>query len=86
MNQKKQGPFTKYYKNRYSGLVRERGSYKEGRLDGLWEEFYENGNPKTCGTYSEEIPVGTWEYFSEGGNYLRKQSFNRKGEPEGSFA
>lgn len=84
-NKKKEGPFHKYYQNRYSGKLKEKGSYKEGKLDGLWEEFYENGNLKTKGVYSRYIPVGTWEYFSENGSCLRKKNFNNKGEEQGFF-
>jgi antitoxin component YwqK of YwqJK toxin-antitoxin module len=82
---KKNGPFEKFYKRRNSGLLKEKGNYKNGNLDGTWQDYYENGQVRTRGNYLEGIPFGLWEYFTEEGLLERKTTYNKKGSEEGYF-
>ena len=79
------GPFEKFYKHRNSGLLKEKGNYKNGNLDGDWQDYYENGQERTKGNYIEGIPFGLWEYFTEEGLLRRKTTYNKKGSEEGYF-
>ncbi len=61
----------------YNGTVRRIENYKEGILDGIFEEFYSNGSKKSrmryiAGTLTGQVehwdPLGkasAWEYPSE---------------------
>ena len=85
MTIKKNGTFKKFYKHRNSGFLKEKGSYKNGKLNGEWQDYYENGKVKTNGNYTDGIPVDQWEYFTEEGLMKRKTTFNKKGFEEGYF-
>ena len=80
---KKNGPFEKFYKRRNSGLLKEKGNYKNGNLDGDWQDYYENGQARTKGNYIEGIPFGLWEHFTEEGLLSSKTTYNKKGSEEG---
>ena len=41
MTIKKNGTFKKFYKHRNSGFLKEKGSYKNGKLNGEWQDYYE---------------------------------------------
>ena len=65
--QKKNGPFKKSSWSSYEGRLTEKGNLKNGKLDGVFEIYYDNDQLHTRGNYSEGIPVGLWKYFHDSG-------------------
>lgn len=55
---------TYYYDN---GKVQQEGFFKDGKLDGVWVAFDENGNKKSTGLYANGEKTGKW-FFWNGSN------------------
>ena len=57
----------------YKLSTRDKGNLKylcktfEGKKDGLWKQYYENGQLCAKGNYHEGIPVGFWETWRQNG-------------------
>lgn len=54
------GEYIKHYKN---GVIEMRGMMKEGKREGLWKSWYENGSPWSETTFEKGIKNGrtsTW--------------------------
>ncbi len=64
---KKNGPYKKSSWTSDLGRLTEKGNLKNGKLDGVFEIYYDNGQLHTRGNYSEGIPIGLWEYFHDSG-------------------
>lgn len=45
-------------------------NYKNGLLNGKFQEFYDDGSPKTKGEYKDGVAVGDWQRFSKSGDKL----------------
>ncbi len=45
---------------------------EEGRLNGPWKSYYENGQAEKTGTYKSGIPVGEWETYRINGMIWKK--------------
>ena len=43
----------KVFKNRMGGKKEFEGSYKDGKREGLWTDYYENGQKMTVRTYND---------------------------------
>ena len=74
-----------YCYNQLGNFLKEKGNYKNGNLDGDWQDYYENGQARTKGNYIEGIPFGLWEHFTEEGLSSSKTTYNKKGSEEGYF-
>ena len=48
-------------------MDREEGTYKDGKVNGKWEKWYENGQKFIEGTYRDGKKVGEWTYYNEDG-------------------
>jgi antitoxin component YwqK of YwqJK toxin-antitoxin module len=82
----KGSPFTgttvEYYEN---GQLNKKGSYKEGKPDGVRESYYENGQLDSKCFYNDDgVMDGVWERYYENGQLLDKKSFIN-GKPDGVF-
>ncbi|WP_269234323.1 toxin-antitoxin system YwqK family antitoxin [Flavobacterium flavigenum] len=53
---------TYYYDN---GKVQQEGFFKEGKLDGVWVSYDENGNKKAIAEYTNGLKTGKWIYFND---------------------
>ena len=53
----------KVFKNRMDGKKEFEGSYKDGKKDGLWTDYYENGQKRSVKTYKDEelISQNCWD-------------------------
>jgi len=77
----------KVFKNRMGGEKDFEGSYKDGKKDGLWTVWYENGQKKEEGTYKDGESDGlVTSWYENGqkkyeGNY--KQDALGNGIPDG---
>ena len=48
--------------------VTKKETIKDGKRDGPWEKFYENGQLLEMGNYKDGEQHGLWEYFDRDGN------------------
>lgn len=70
-NQPLTGVLTQSYAN---GKPKSWTEMKNGRPDGLWQEWYENGKLKFNAYWTEGKGHGLWEYYHENGA-LRQEEF-----------
>ena len=54
------------FSGKISGL--HNGIFKDGRRDGRWEYYHENGQLKQKVTYKDEKPDGSYEVYFDNGN------------------
>ena len=85
MGKKKNGPYKKSKWTSHLGRLTEKGNLKNGKLDGVFEVYYDNNQLYIRGNYTEGIPVSLWEYFYDSGLLKRKTHFNNEGVEEGHF-
>uniref|UniRef100_UPI00404A5B1F toxin-antitoxin system YwqK family antitoxin n=1 Tax=Flavobacterium sp. TaxID=239 RepID=UPI00404A5B1F len=55
---------TYFYEN---GQVAQKGSYKEGKLDGSWVAYDESGKKTAMGFYEDGKKVGKWFFWTASG-------------------
>ena len=63
------GELVEYFDDKKTQL-KERKDYKEGKIDGQSEYYYENGQLESKGTYKDGERDGLWEYYEENGNIM----------------
>lgn len=81
----KEGNITKSYVYA-SGQILEEGGYidEQGRKQGHWKSFYQDGKLKHEGDYKDGLRTGPWLYYYADGKVEQKGRF-RFDEPEGSW-
>lgn len=52
---------TYFYDN---GRVQQQGFYKDGKLDGVWTSYDEQGNKLAMGNYAQGQKVGEWSFWN----------------------
>ena len=67
--------------HRYSQLLR-KGGYRDGKEDGLWEFYWNNGQLENKGNYIDGNRDGLWEYYHENGQPWAKGSY-KDGKEDG---
>jgi antitoxin component YwqK of YwqJK toxin-antitoxin module len=60
-----QGERTHFITYHENGRVKEMGSYRSGKLDGLWKQYTETGALLTKASFQNGIPQGIWEFRTE---------------------
>jgi hypothetical protein len=68
-NLDKGGNFNGWFKDYQQdpGVLRATGYYVNGKKNGLFTLFYENGKIQSRGEYVNSMPRGTWEFFRDNG-------------------
>ena len=56
-------------------MVSEWPKKEEGNADGLWIQWYENGNKKGEGKYKKQIPIGRHMLWHENGKNKSEINF-----------
>jgi formylglycine-generating enzyme required for sulfatase activity len=62
--------------------MKEEGTYKDGKEDGLWTYWYENGEKKSEGTYKDGELNGLWTDWYENGQKSSEATY-KDGEVDG---
>jgi len=76
----------KVFTNYIGGKTNLEGSYKDGKENGLWTEWYENGQKKKKETYKDGEEVGKWTYWYENGQKMKGETYRyRDGEEVGKW-
>ena len=65
----KNGPYREYLEN---GQILE-ANYKDGKEDGKWTYWYENGQKWEEGNYKDGIPKGNWNFWMKSGTQLSRE-------------
>ncbi|MDR2935731.1 MAG: DUF3352 domain-containing protein [Rikenellaceae bacterium] len=55
------------------GSLQSESEIKNGRRNGRYREFFENGKLKVRGAYTNNVPRGTWKYYTEEGEFDHKE-------------
>ncbi len=48
-------------------VIKKRNNYKDGKKDGYWESFHDNGKLSEKGNYKKGLRVGIWESYHDNG-------------------
>ncbi|MDA7809165.1 toxin-antitoxin system YwqK family antitoxin [bacterium] len=79
--------YQKFTSTPFTGKLNEglqRGSFKNGKKEGSWEEYRENGLLFKKGTYKNGKKEGSWEEYRENGLLFKKGTY-KNGKKEGSW-
>ena len=57
------------------GRLESRGTYIDGKREGLWEDFYEHGQLERRGNFKDGEHEGLWESFDEDGNLIKTEEY-----------
>ena len=63
---------------------RQNGTIINGKRDGFWESYFENGQLNWKGSYKNDNLDGPWEYYHKNGQLSFKGNYV-DGKEEGSF-
>ncbi len=66
----------------YDGYETIKVRFKNGKPEGLWERFYDNGQLQSRENYKNGEPVGLFEYYHENGQLQSRENY-KNGEPVG---
>jgi len=64
VNDKREGPWEQYYSN---NILKLKGSYHHGKLEGAFLVNYETGKPYLKGAYKNDLRDGSWIFYREDG-------------------
>ena len=59
--------------------------YKDGKKDGYWESFHDNGQLSEKGTYNDGLRVGVWESYHDNGKLWVKGKYTKDGTRDASW-
>jgi antitoxin component YwqK of YwqJK toxin-antitoxin module len=71
-----QGDRTHFIIYHENGRVKEMGSYRNGRLDGLWKQYSDAGALLMRATFRNGERQGVWEFRTEGNQPLGRLRFS----------
>ena len=52
-----------------------KGNFKDGKEEGVWEYYHENGQLRSKGQLTDGVQSGYWEWFDEDGKLTKKGTF-----------
>ncbi len=73
------GDYTEWYEN---GRLKEKGMFRNGKKEDLWQTWYENKSLKSTGKYANNRKHGKWVWFYSS-TKVRNRSTFRNGKLEG---
>jgi hypothetical protein len=66
------------------GIIIRKANYLNGQLNGSYELFHFDGNPKLSAKFQNGIPSGNWTYFNAKGKIIKQGSYS-DGKPSGTW-
>ncbi|SVB61674.1 uncharacterized protein METZ01_LOCUS214528 [marine metagenome] len=60
-------------------------NYKDGKKDGYWESFHDNGKLSEKGNYKKGLRVGIWKSFHDNGQLWVKGKYTKDGTRDASW-
>jgi antitoxin component YwqK of YwqJK toxin-antitoxin module len=67
-----------------SGKKLSEGELVNGKCDGKWEYYFENGNVQLLANFNKAIEEGKWQWFNESGSLI-KEGFFKNGLEHGTW-
>lgn len=55
--------------------ITSKGSYVDGLKEGIWEEYYDNGNLRSKGLYTKGKQNGVWVWYKKNGDLFFKTKY-----------
>ena len=65
--------------------VRKRNHYTDGKKDGYWESFHDNGKLSEKGKYKKGLRVGIWESYHDNGQLWVRGKYSKDGTRDASW-
>ena len=65
--------------------VRKRNHYTDGKKDGYWESFHDNGKLSEKGKYKKGLRVGIWESYHDNGQLWVRGKYTKDGTRDASW-
>ena len=65
--------------------IQKTNNYKDGKKDGYWESFYDNGQLSEKGNYKEGLKVGVWESYHDNGKLWVRGKYTKDGTRDASW-
>jgi antitoxin component YwqK of YwqJK toxin-antitoxin module len=78
VNNKKEGTWSQYFSNE---VLKLKGFYSEGKLQGDFLVNYETGKPYLKGSYKNDLREGKWVFFTEDGAVDRELMYDKGKTP-----
>ncbi len=69
------GEVEKSYIFRYGKIIGEGIFTDAGQKQGMWKEYYDNGNLKAVGNYVDDMKDGYWKFYYKNGNLEQKGKY-----------
>ena len=60
-------------------------NYKDGKKDGYWESFHDNGQLSEKGNYNDGLRVGDWESYHDNGKLWVRGKYTKDGTRDASW-
>jgi len=65
--------------------IQKTNNYKDGKKDGYWESFNDNGQLSEKGNYNEGLKVGVWESYHDNGKLWVRGKYTKDGTRDDSW-
>ena len=65
--------------------VRKRNHYTDGKKDGYWESFHDNGKLSEKGKYKKGLRVGIWESYHDNDQLWVRGKYTKDGTRDASW-
>ena len=66
-------------------VIKKRNNYKDGKKDGYWESFHDNGKLSEKGNYKKGLRVGIWESYHDNGQLWVRGKYTKDGTRDASW-
>ena len=77
--------FTERKHEKFPPVIKKRNSYKDGKKDGYWESFHDNGKLSEKGKYKKGLRVGIWESYHDNGQLWVRGKYTKDGTRDASW-
>lgn len=70
-------PETVYYelKDSTTGQILEEGTFINGKRDGTWRRYWENGKLQNVAYFDQDVKTGSWKFYNEDGKILMVKKY-----------
>ena len=68
-----------------SKQIQKTNNYKDGKKDGYWESFHDNGQLSEKGNYNDGLRVGVWESYHDNGKLWVTGKYTKDGIRDASW-
>ena len=65
--------------------IQKTNNYKDGKKDGYWESFHDNGQLSEKGNYNDGLRFGIWESYHDNGKLWVKGKYTKDGTRDASW-